>query len=223
MSGIPFLRPKLPSIDDAMVYLRRVDESRIYSNFGPLNAELEERIRSEYFDDRGALTTVHNATLGLVLAISATRRPTGRYAVMPSFTFAATPLAAMWCGLQPYFVDIRADDFCADENCVADVVRKLGDQVAVVVPYAAFGTACDLSYYESLIASGVPVVVDAAASFGTRNDDGQFGAEFCGPIIFSFHATKAFGIGEGGLAYSADPRVIERIRRALSVVVSFSL
>jgi dTDP-4-amino-4,6-dideoxygalactose transaminase len=214
MSYIPFLRPKLVTADEVLPYLRRIDESRIYANFGPLNAEFERRILEEYFEGLGSVTSVHNATVGLMLAIDAVKRPSGRYAVMPSFTFAATPQAALWCGLEPYFVDIRAGDFCADEQVIAEVVGRLGDDVAVVVPYAAFGSACSLAVYSDLHNHGVPVVVDAAASFGTSDLGRQFGAGFPGLVVFSFHATKAFGIGEGGIVYSADTRCLDRVRRA---------
>ncbi len=70
---------------------------------------------SNLFDGVGHITTVAIATLGLILAINTVKRQGARYALMPSFTFAATPLAAMWCGLTPYFVDIRAGDWALDE------------------------------------------------------------------------------------------------------------
>jgi dTDP-4-amino-4,6-dideoxygalactose transaminase len=133
---------------------------------------------------------------------------------MPSFTFAATPLAAMWCGLEPYFVDITEDNWCINEHQVDELLEKLGDQVAVVVPYATFGTNMDLTYYQKIQDAGIPVVVDAAASFGTIGDGGHFGKGFSGLIVFSFHATKAFGIGEGGLVYSGDQQIIHQIRQA---------
>jgi dTDP-4-amino-4,6-dideoxygalactose transaminase len=214
MKPVPFLKPKLVEADDYLHYLRAIEGSRVYSNFGPLCVEFERRICAEHFDGSGAVTTVSNATIGLMLAFSAAKRAGGRFAIMPSFTFAATPQAAVWCGLEPYFVDIREDDWCANEALVADVVGRLRDQVALVVPYATFGTACDLTFYRNLHASGVPVVVDAAASFGTRTVSGQFGKDFPGTVVFSFHATKAFGIGEGGLVYSGDTAPIERIRQA---------
>lgn len=214
MRPIPFLRPKLVTADEVLPYLRRMDVSRTYSNFGPLNAEFESRVLREYFDDLGAVVTVSNATVGLMLAIMTAKRPSGRFAVMPSFTFSATAQAALWCGLQPYFVDVRPGDFCLDDDLVRNTVGTLGDDVAVVIPYAAFGTSCDLSTYERLHRSGVPVVVDAAASFGASAAAGQFGKRFPGFVVFSFHATKAFGIGEGGLVYSSNTQGIDGVRQA---------
>jgi dTDP-4-amino-4,6-dideoxygalactose transaminase len=214
MKHIPFLKPNLPKKDAYLAYLSQIDESRLYSNYGPLNSLFESRLLSECFENQGAVTTVNNATTGLMLAISQTMRQKSKYALMPSFTFAATPLAAMWCGLEPYFIDIRKDDLCMDEEILDETLTKLGDEVAVVIPYATFGTYLDLTHFCSLQNSGVPVVVDAAPGFGTIGNDGQFGKQFPGTVVFSFHATKPFGIGEGGMVYAGNPETISMIRQA---------
>jgi dTDP-4-amino-4,6-dideoxygalactose transaminase len=214
MDRIPFLLPNLVKKENFLHLFAQIENSRQFSNYGPLNSLFEDRVVNEIFDHIGAAVTVNNATSGLTLAISQCKRPKARYALMPSFTFAATPLAAIWCGLEPYFVDISEDDWCMNEQLVDELLEKLGEQVAVVVPYATFGTDMDLTYYQKLQDAGIPVVVDAAASFGTTGDNGQFGKGFTGLIVFSFHATKAFGIGEGGLVYSGNGQIIQQIRQA---------
>ena len=214
MHKIPFLKPNLVKKEAYLGYLSQIDETRVYSNYGPLNCLFERRVLEEYFRGDGALTTVNNATIGLMLAISHSKRPEGRYALMPSFTFPATPLAAMWCGLEPYFIDIRLDDWCMDESILTETLDRLGNQTACVLTYAAFGTCLNLSRYEALHRSGTPVIIDAASSFGASSDGGYFGQGFTGPVVYSFHATKTFGIGEGGLVYSGDFDLIRRIRQA---------
>ena len=42
--AIPVLRPQLPSAERLLPYLRRIDDARIYSNWGPLSVELEGRL-----------------------------------------------------------------------------------------------------------------------------------------------------------------------------------
>lgn len=212
MDNIPFLKPKTVPKEDLTKYLAKIDQLRIYSNYGPLNQEFEGKILQEYFYGDGACVTVNNATIGLILAIAQVKRQ-GKYALMPSFTFSATPLAAQWCGLTPYYIDISPDDWCLDESQLEEVIQKLGDEVAVVIPYAAFGIQMNLNYYESLLQRRIPVVIDAASSFGSTKD-AQFGKGFGGTVVFSFHATKSFGIGEGGLVYSGNPDVITGIRQA---------
>ena len=135
---IPFLKPTLPGADSIGRYLKEMDESRLYSNFGPLVQILETRLLESLFGGEGTITTVHNATLGLMLAIDTMRRPSGRYALMPSFTFAATPLAAMWAGLTPYFIDIDEDTWLLSGKGLDDAIASLGSDIAIVVPYASF-------------------------------------------------------------------------------------
>ena len=40
-----------------------------------------------------------------------------------------------------------------------------------------------------------------------------FGKGFPGCVVYSFHATKSFGVGEGGVVYSANTDLISRIRQ----------
>lgn len=213
MERIPFLRPRLVTLDDYRKYVEVSEKARQYTNFGPLNTQFESRIVNDWFGGVGAATTVCNATLGLMLAISEMKRP-GRYALMPSFTFAATALAAQWCGLTPVFLDVDPDEWVVSRQALDAAMARFGDEVACVVPYATAGTHMDLAPYEALMAAGVPVIVDAAASMGTQLDGVPFGKGFSGAVVFSFHATKAFAVGEAGLVYSTDAALIRRLRLA---------
>lgn len=114
----------------------------------------------------------------------------------------------------PYFVDIDPDTWCTDRAGLHAAIDRLGSELAVVVPYATFGTAMDLAEYAELHDKGIPVVVDAAASLGTTTGDRHFGAGFPGTIVYSLHATKAFPVGEGGIVYSGNAGVIAQLRRA---------
>ncbi|GAA0134427.1 aminotransferase class I/II-fold pyridoxal phosphate-dependent enzyme [Paenibacillus sp. YSY-4.3] len=212
MDYIPFLKPKVVPKQYYQHYLDEIDASRIYTNNGPLNKRFEERMLREYFNNEGSVVTVSNATIGLLLAISQLKRQ-GKYALMPSFTFPATPLSAMWCGLEPYYIDIDPEHWCMDEHLLELALEELGDEAAVVVPYATFGTQLDLAYYNSLIRRGIPVVIDAASSFGTAIEEQDL-SSFGGAMVFSFHATKSFGVGEGGIVYSGDVELIQSIQRS---------
>jgi dTDP-4-amino-4,6-dideoxygalactose transaminase len=199
--------------------LRGIEERGIYSNFGPVNARLEQDMVARMFAGEGACMTVCNATIGLMLAVrlAIEKRPaTGRrYALMPSFTFAAAAHAAMWCGLTPLFCDVDPNDWAASATAEDALLRRFGDDIAVIMPYATFGYDIDLARYETLIAShGIPVVVDAAASLGTVSADGRgFGTGFSGSLVFSMHATKSFATGEAGIVYSANKDMIGELRK----------
>jgi dTDP-4-amino-4,6-dideoxygalactose transaminase len=210
---IPFLRPRLVTVDDYLPYLRTIDQSRQYTNFGPLNTKFEQRMLAEWFGNEGAVCTMGNATLGLMLAIDRIKRR-GRYAIMPSFTFAATPLAAQWCGLEPIFVDIDPDQWVLDPAALDRALKTYGDEVAVVVTYATCGSFMDLGPYEQLMKRGIPVVVDAASSIGATHEGKSFGQGFSGAVVYSMHATKAFPVGEGCLVHSGNKDLVAKIRKA---------
>ncbi|MEX6701641.1 DegT/DnrJ/EryC1/StrS family aminotransferase [Peribacillus frigoritolerans] len=67
---IPFLRPNLVKQDTFTNYLAQIEQSRLYSNYGPLNTLFENRVLTEYYEGNRAVLTFNNATSGLMLAIN---------------------------------------------------------------------------------------------------------------------------------------------------------
>ena len=215
---VPFIRPSPPRLSEAQDALQTIEDRRMFSNFGPVNSAFEKDLTARMFSGTGHCMTVCNATIGLMLAIQQAigRRPTTtRYALMPSFTFAAAAQAAMWCGLTPLLCDIDPETWSACPREEERLLSLYGDEIAVVVPYATFGYDIDLSRYETMmVRHNVPVVVDAAASLGTTSADGRgFGAGCSGTVVFSMHATKAFATGEAGVVYSGDESRIRELRQ----------
>ena len=157
-----------------------------------------------------------NATLGLMIALRyMTRdRAPGGLALMPSFTFAATGHAAAWAGLTPLLCDIARDDWTMDLAAAEALLRAHRGRIAAIVPYATFGVSLDLDRYAWLARRHeAALVVDAAASLGSLDDEGRgFGADAHGAIVYSMHATKTFATGEGGLIHSGDAKLIDALR-----------
>jgi len=213
---IPLIRSYPARLSLAGHALASIERSGIYSNFGPVNANFEAEIIERMFNGAGSIMTVANATLGLMLAIRQAIgfRPRGSYALMPSFTFAAAAQAALWCGLTPLFCDIDRETWLPDAAAEDDLLRRYGEEIAVILPNATFGNCLDLARYEQLSAThGIPLVIDGAAALGSLHSNGAaFGTGSPHPVIFSMHATKAFATGEGGLIYSADAEKIATLR-----------
>ena len=215
---IPLTRPSPVRLSEATDKLREIEDRSIFSNFGPVSDAFEENIIRELFGGEGECLTLCNATTGLLIAMREVVERHGggrrRYALMPSFTFAAAAQAAKWNRLTPLFCDINAVDWSADRASEQRLLEKYHQEIAVVVPYATFGYAIDLEWYEEIQRRyGIPVVVDAAASLGTVSEDGRgFGTGFSGAVIYSIHVTKPFSTAEGGLVYSADPELIQTLR-----------
>ena len=211
----PFLRPNPPPMAPLLPLIADMERRRQYTNNGPFVTELEARF-DVHFGCPGSSVAVCNATLGLMLAIKlqAATRPGARYALMPSFTFAATAQAAIWAGLEPLFCDIDPLTWLMDTAREADIVGRRADEIAVIVPCATFGSTVDFEHYTALRdRTGIPVVIDAAASLGGLDAAGHpIGAGSPHPIVFSMHATKTFSVGEAGLVHCADAEMIATIR-----------
>jgi dTDP-4-amino-4,6-dideoxygalactose transaminase len=218
ITKIPFLRPRPARLSELGDDLAEIENSGVFSNYGPVNTRLERNFVDRIFGGEGACLTVCNATIGLMLALkqAAESRPYKgrRYAIMPSFTFAATAQAALWAGLVPVFCDIDERTWIVSPEAEDDMLRRLGGDVAVVMPYATFGNGFDIARYDRIMERyGVPVVIDAAASLGTLNDDGTAsGAGSRHAVVYSMHVTKTFATSEGGLIYSTEKELVRTLR-----------
>ena len=89
------LVPDVPTADEILPYLRRIDENRWYTNTGPLVQELEKRLGG---------VTVSSATLGLELAAQCVFK--GKRVRIPALTFAATATAVLRAGFEPVLCDV---------------------------------------------------------------------------------------------------------------------
>lgn len=215
---IPLLKPRPIRLSEHPGDLAAHEASGVFSNFGPLNTAFETRLLNEVFGGEGACLTACNATIALLLAVKEAvhfggRR--GKYALVPSFTFAATAHAAAWCGLTPILYDMEPETWLPSREAERRLLERHGEEVAVILTYATFGNCLDLDWYADLAArTGVGVVIDAAASLGARDAAGRaFGRGAPMSVVYSMHATKTFATSEGAVIHSADRARIARLRQ----------
>ena len=213
--AIAVMRPRLPDAQMLLPYLRRIDETRVYSNQGPLSMEFERRIEAMLDLPEHGFVSAGNGTAALVAAILATagRASADRpLALIPAYTFVATASAVQQCGYTPLLADIDPVSWGLDPRRLlgAPFIERLG----VVVPVAPFGRPQrQRDWQEFLDTTSVPVVFDGAASFDVCSGADVLGAL---PVAMSFHATKSFATGEGGGIATTDVDLAMRVRRALN-------
>jgi dTDP-4-amino-4,6-dideoxygalactose transaminase len=206
MALIPIMRPKLPSADRLAPYLKAIDASCLYSNFGPLTLSLEDRLAEHYGLNQGTVATVANATLGLAIALAAQQPTPGTLCAMPAWTFVASAHAAVMAGLLPYFVDVDPETWALDLGKLTDQLTRAPVPVGAVMPVMPFGSPLDIAAWEEFRSrTGLAVVIDAAAAFDSLIPGAV-------PSVVSLHATKALGIGEGGFVISTDASIRRAVR-----------
>ena len=202
---LPVARPTMPVADDLLPYLRRIDEARWYSNFGPLLTDFEGRLKAR-FSDAPALITAVNGTQALTMALMAMKLPRGALVATPAWTFVATAHAVLAAGLTPFFCDVDPETWMLTPETVLAARRHAPGPISAVLPVSAFGRPMDLAAWARFRGdTGLPVLADAAAAF-----DATTAAPV--PVMVSLHATKALGVGEGGLLAGPDPDLIEAVR-----------
>ena len=214
---IPVLRPRLPSAEQLLPYLRRIDATRVYTSWGPLALELEERLCRRFSLPRGGVVSAGSGTSALTAAILiAAGRATGgrRLAIVPALTFVATAAAAESCGYTLRIADVDPATWQLDPERVAALSDL--DEAGVVVPVAPFGRpVSQAAWLEFRERTGIPVVIDGAATFeAAASQPESILGEL--PVAMSFHATKAFATGEGGCVASTETGVVEQIGQALN-------
>ena len=197
---LPLLRPRLPEAKALMPYLERIDANAFYTNFGPLNKQLLERLtqwQAHQFGREVFGVTTANATLALELVLTDLNLPPKSRILLPALTFVATATAILRCGHIPVVCDVDPHSWLlTPETLPHDLdVETLG----AVIPVAAFGMPQDAQAWQQWHErTGIPVVVDAAASFGAQSSDRHI------PVVISLHATKCLSTGEGGLVLTED-------------------
>lgn len=204
-SLIKLLVPDMPTAAELAPYLERMDRAEWYSNNGPLVRELEETLRLRI----GAPSlVVANATVALELTLRALRLPRGSRVLVPAMTFTASGQAIWNAQLQPVLCDVDPTTWQMTPETAA--AGSGGSDIRAAMPVASFGMPVPLDGWEVFSRENrIPVVIDAAAALMTQ------GASRFNRVtsVYSLHATKFIGAGEGGAIASHDSFMLNQIRK----------
>lgn len=204
----PFVRPTIPEPEAFAGFLGPAYATRYFTNFGQVEQSLAEKLRDRYGQRDHSVTLANNATSGLTAALIALG-VRGRVAI-PAFTFPATLHAVLAARCEAVLVDIDSNTCSMSADSLARALRHHNCQA--VMPVRPYGFMQDIEDILGLASQhALPVVIDAAASLGSARVEMRPGVA----EVFSLHATKAFGIGEGGAIF-AGAGLGERMRSALN-------
>lgn len=153
----------------------------------------------------GYAAAVSSGTAALHLVLAAMGIGEGDEVVMPSFVCTALLNAVNYVGGVPVLADIDPASYNLSPS---DVEKRLSPRTKAIIAPHMFGGAVDM---KSLSKFGIPMIEDCAQSVG-----GDYRGRPLGTIgaasIFSFYATKVITSGEGGMVYSSDKGLIDRVR-----------
>ena len=214
---VPVARPELPRAEDIARYMTMLDDSRVYTNLGSMSLTLEARLKTHFGLTTGGATATASgwaAITGAILGRAGRARKDRQIALCASYTFVASVTAVQACGYRPYLVDVDAESWALDPQILRSHPQL--PHAGLVLLTAPFGRLPDLAAWDAFTRqTGVPVVIDAAAGFDVASRRGM-GLPSTLTLAMSFHATKAFGCGEGGAIFCTDDALLRRCHRTIN-------
>ena len=133
-------------------------------------------------------------------------------------TFVASANCALYCGAQVDFVDIDPRTYnMSIERLTEKLVTAEKDNKLpkVLVPVHLCGQSCDMSAIYILSQQyGFRIIEDASHAIGGKYKNKAIGNCCYSDItVFSFHPVKIITTGEGGMALTNNPELVDRMQR----------
>jgi dTDP-4-amino-4,6-dideoxygalactose transaminase len=207
----PFIRPTMPEPREWQHYLAPAYQHRRFTNFGPVHDMLERRITEQLCPPGRVAVLTSSGTAALTAALIAW--DVRGKVLLPSFTFPATLQAVLQAQCEPVFCDVSPQTW---EAGLEEVLPCLGRGVQAVIGVRSFGLCRDFSSLARACSRySIPLVLDSAAALGGTLAGGQRVGGQGAIEVFSLHATKVFGIGEGGVLFTAADQA-DRVKQTIN-------
>ena len=175
---------------------------------GPEVAELEAALAQRVGVPH--CITVASGTEALLISLMALDLQPGDEVVTTPFTFAATAEMVVLLGGVPVFVDVEADTGLMDASQIEAAITP---RTRALMPVSLYGQCADMAAIQTIAdAHQLPVIEDAAQSFGATVNGGQSGGVSTLGCT-SFFPSKPLGCyGDGGAIFTADAALAETCR-----------
>jgi len=202
MMSVPFHKPYF---DESEIEAVTRAMRRGLIGLGP-NVSSFEREFGQYVG-AGQAIAVNSCTSALHLALDSFGIGPGDEVITTPLTFCATVLSIQYTGASPVFADINPDTLCIDP---ASVLARITPRTRAIIAVHYGGYPCELDALRRICAQHhLLLVEDAAHAFSAIYKGRRIGdtsGEVHGATCFSFHATKALSIGDGGMITTSDTR-----------------
>ena len=150
-----------------------------------------------------------SGTDALMIALMALNVGPGDEVITSPFTFIATAEMIALVGATPVFVDIDPETYNLDPNLLKKAITV---KTKAIMPVSLYGQCAEMDEI-NLIAGEIPVIEDAAQSFGATYK----GRQSCNLSTIgctSFFPSKPLGCyGDGGACFTNDDALAARMRQ----------
>lgn len=201
--------PEMPTFEAISKHLEPSYAQGIFSNNGPACLEFEYRMCERYGFEDCAL--VANATVGLTSVLEVLNLY-GSDVYLPDFTFIATHHSIANAGSTPATMPVDKNGFLDLNETKKTILSKDQKSGTLVLVHRLGQIPPNLADYENYAQESLStLIVDAAATLNAE----RYPFKIHTATVFSLHATKTFGIGEGGLI-AGKKRFIDQVKQHIN-------
>lgn len=176
---------------------------------GPEVAELEEKLA--VFVGAKYCISVANGTDALQIAQMALGIGPGDEVITPGFTYIATAETVALLGAKPVYVDVDPRTYNLDPHLLEAAITP---RTKAIIPVSLYGQCADFDAINAIAARhGIPVIEDAAQSFGATYKDKR-SCNLTTIACTSFFPSKPLGCyGDGGAIFTNDDELAKVMRQ----------
>ncbi|MEO7129357.1 MAG: DegT/DnrJ/EryC1/StrS family aminotransferase, partial [Rhodoferax sp.] len=176
---------------------------------GPEVGELEGKLAA--YTGANHCITVANGTDALQIVQMALGIGTGHEVITPGFTYIATAETVALLGAKPVYVDIDARTYNLDP---AKLEAAITPATRAIIPVSLYGQCADMDAINAIaVKHGIPVIEDAAQSFGATYK-GKKSCNLSTIACASFFPSKPLGAyGDGGAIFTNDDELAKLVRQ----------
>ena len=160
---------------------------------------------NEKLNTKTLLTT--SCTHALEMSAILSEIKPGDEVIMPSYTFVSTADAFVLRGAKVKFVDIRKDTMNIDENLIEMAIT---DKTRAIVPVHYAGVVCEMDKIMDIAKRYNLFVIEDAAQAMMSTYKGKAAGTIGDFGAYSFHETKNYTMGEGGLCLINNQAYVHR-------------
>jgi len=166
-----------------------------------------EKAFAEYIGVKHAVS-LPSCTSGLHLALVALGIGPGDEVIVPDLTWIASAAPITYVGATPVFADVDEHTWCLS---AASVRACLTENTKAILPVDLYGGVPDYTVLRAIADEHhLKIIEDAAEAIGS-----EFGGRKAGALgdmaAFSFHGSKTFTTGEGGMLVTYDDELHARV------------
>lgn len=176
---------------------------------GKLSIQFEQEFQS-FIGHKNQGIFVSSATAGLHLILMALGLKPGDEVILPALTFVSDANVVLQLGAKPIFCDsVSIENFNASEY---SILEKVTDKTKAIIVVHFAGYPMDLEHLRKISRDKNIVLIEDCAHAPGAYLNGHTCGNMADASFFSFFSNKNLAIGEGGMVFSKDENLSQKIR-----------